>query len=211
MSDPHSAFMVIGDVGPRVLMYYVFLEGQWSLRHELLAQNEGRVVSWQDYSARISSQFYGQTYNTLNEWQIVLSSLYQQMLHHDFVPFLLANNIQRLSIVSNTDLTGSHYMFQYDKTVNRLERYIRDISANKCHLLNLHGQIQLESPPPNFSISRVIPELPLVGNPLILKYLGQYHKLFDNPSEEPVPTWEAISWLLEDYGLLRTENVPTDI
>ena len=153
LSDPHSAFLVIGDMGARVLMYYASLEGQWSSRHELLAQTEGRVVSWQDYSTRISSQFYGQAYDSLNEWQIVLSGLYQQLLPTDFVSNLLANNIQRLSIVSSSDLTGSHYLFQYDKTVNRLERYIRDIVAHKRPLLNLHGQVQLESPPPSFNIS----------------------------------------------------------
>ena len=211
LSDPHSAFMVIGDMGARVLLYYASLEGQWSSRHELLTQNEGRVVSWQDYSTRVSSQFYGLSYERLNEWQIVLSGLHQQLLHPDFVPTLLTNNIQRLSMVSSSDLTGSHYLFQYDKTVNRLERYMRDISVNKRPLLNLHGQIQLESPPPSFTVSRMAPDLPLAGSPLTLKYLGQYHKMFDNPSEEPVLTWVAISWMLEDYGLSRTENVPADI
>lgn len=211
LSDPHSAFLVIGDVGARVLMYYASLEGQWSLRRELLAQSEERVVSWQDYSTRISSQFYGLIYNCLNEWQIVLSGLYQQLSHPDFVSTLIANNVQRLSIVPSSDLNGSHYLFQYDKTINRLERYIRDISANKRPLLNLHGQVQLESPPPSFTISRIVPDLPLAGSPLTLKYLGQYHKMFDDPSEEPVLTWSAISWLLEDYGLSRTETIPADI
>lgn len=57
----------------------------------------------------------------------------------------------------------------------------------------------------------MVPDLPLAGSPLTLKYLGQYNKMFDDPSEEPVLTWIAISWLLEDYGLSRTENVPADI
>ena len=62
-------------MGAPVLLHYASLEGQWSSRRELLAQSEGRGVSWQDYSTRISSQFYGQTYNSLNEWHIVLSGL----------------------------------------------------------------------------------------------------------------------------------------
>jgi hypothetical protein len=54
-------------------------------------------------------------------------------------------------------------------------------------------------------------ELPLVGNPLTLRYLGQYAQMFDNLEEEPIPTWPAILWLLEDYGFSRTEEVPADI
>ena len=35
--------------------------------------------------------------------------------------------------------------------------------------------------------------------------------MFDDPTKVPVPTLTTISWLLEDYGLSRTENVPADI
>jgi hypothetical protein len=35
--------------------------------------------------------------------------------------------------------------------------------------------------------------------------------MFNNSEEELVVTWSAISWLLKDYGLSRTETVPTDI
>ena len=50
-----------------------------------------------------------------------------------------------------------------------------------------------------------------MGSPLTLKYLGKYPNMFNSPEEEPVVTWSAISWLLEDYGLSRTETVPADI
>ena len=78
-------------------------------------------------------------------------------------------------------------------------------------MLNLHGQIQLECPPPSFSISSNVVTLPLMGSPLTLKYLGQYQRMFDNPQEKPVPTWQALTWLLEDYGLSRIEDIPIDI
>lgn len=70
------------------------------------------------------------------------------MLHRDFVPTFLLNKVQHLFIAPNNDLTCSHYLFQYDKTVNRLERYIREATTYKC----LHGQFQLELPPPSFSV-----------------------------------------------------------
>ena len=116
-----------------------------------------------------------------------------------------------MSVAPSSDLNASHYLFQYDKTVNRLERYIKETSARKRPLLNLNSQVQLDIPAPSFSISHVVIDLPLVGSPLTLQYLGQYNKMFDDPLEEPVPTWKAISWLLEDYGLSRKEDVPADI
>lgn len=35
--------------------------------------------------------------------------------------------------------------------------------------------------------------------------------MFDNPEEEPIPTWPTISRLLEDYGFSKNEDVPADI
>ena len=102
-------------------------------------------------------------------------------------------------------------MFQHDKIVNRLERYIRGVVTQNRPLLNVNGQIQMELPPSHFSVSHQVVELPLVGSPLTLRYLSQYAKMFDAPSEEPIPTWSALSWLLEDYDLSRTEEVPADL
>ena len=50
-----------------------------------------------------------------------------------------------------------------------------------------------------------------MGSPLTLRYLGNYPNMFDNPEEEPVLTWTAISWLLKDYGLSQIKTVPADI
>lgn len=54
-------------------------------------------------------------------------------------------------------------------------------------------------------------EVSLVGSALTLRYLGQYAQMFDSPDEEPIPTWTAIVWLLEDYGLSQIEEVHVDI
>ena len=100
-------------------------------------------------------------------------------------------------------------LFQYDKTINRLERYIRDISANKRPLLQLRGQLQF-SPSLQFDLFLGL-FLIYLCRKSVIEYLGHTHKMFDDPSEEPVLTWSAISWLLEDYGLSRTETIPADV
>ena len=111
LSDPHVAFMVIGDIGTRVLMYYAYLERQSGVHHQSANPSEGRVVSWQDYGTCISSQFYGQPHYSLAEWKTTLSNLSQQLLQPDFVPTLLSNNVQRLSLAPSNNLTCSHYLF----------------------------------------------------------------------------------------------------
>jgi hypothetical protein len=211
LSDPHSAFLIIGDIGARILLYYAQLESQWSSRKLRQNEREDRVVTWQDYSLQITSQFYGQPVAILQGWREILVGLNQKLQQPEFLSALLTNNVQRMSIASSVNLTGSHYLFHHSKTVNRLERYIREVSTQKRPLLNVNGQIQMELPPLSFSVAHPIVELPLVGSPLTLRYLGQYAKMFDTPAEEPVLTWTAISWMLEDYGLSRTEEVPADI
>ena len=188
LSDPHSAFLVIGDMGARVLLYYSSMESQWVNLRSLSHQGEKRVVSWQDYSTRISSQFYGQTQSSLCEWLLVLQNLYRQLQCSEFVSNLLSNNVQRLSIGSSANLNASHYLFHYERTSNRLEMYIKEASAGKRPLLNLRGQIQLELPPSSFSVPSISVASPLTGSPLTLQYLGQYHRMFDSPQETHVPT-----------------------
>ena len=46
LSDPYSAFMMIGDVGARILLYYASLEQQWVQRCQSDAIGERREVSW---------------------------------------------------------------------------------------------------------------------------------------------------------------------
>lgn len=54
-------------------------------------------------------------------------------------------------------------------------------------------------------------DMPLVGSPLTLRYLGQYVHMFDVPEKEPILIWMAITWMLKDYGLSRIDEVPIDI
>jgi hypothetical protein len=60
LSDPHSSFLIIGDIGARILLYYAQLESQWSSQKLRQNEREDRVVTWQDYSLQITSQFYCQ-------------------------------------------------------------------------------------------------------------------------------------------------------
>jgi hypothetical protein len=41
--------------------------------------------------------------------------------------------------------------------------------------------------------------------------LGQFDSLFNLNSDVPLPTWQGIEWLLEDYGLSRQEEKSWDL
>ena len=95
----------------------------------------------------------------------------------------MGTNIQRLYVVPSEDFLASHYLYQFDRVVNRVEGSIRDLTNQKSPLLNLHGQIQYDLPPATFTTVHQTIEIPMIGNPLTLHYLGQYEHLFDSPRE----------------------------
>ena len=211
LSDPYYAFIVIRDFGARILFYYASLENQWILRHQFPIHVERREVSWQEYGNYVTSQFYSQPLGNLQKWQDILHTLLVELQHPDFLSDVMSANLHRLSLVSSTKFTGSHYFFQLDETMNRLERYMREMATQRRPLLNLHSQFQFDLPPSSFNPVYQPLDLPLTGSPLTLRYLSQYPNMFDKLDEEPIPTWSAISWLLEDYGLSRVEDIPADI
>lgn len=211
LSDPYSAFITLGDLGARVFLYYASLENQWVLRHQTPLIAERREASWQDYGPVVLSQFYSQPIAHIGQWQEVLRFLLAQVQRPEFITEVVAMNLQRHALSASQDIFGSHYMYQADRVVTRLGRYLQEVASQKKPLLNLHGQVQFESPPANFRPPQQTIELPVTGSPLTLRFLGQYANMFDSPREEPIPTWSAIAWILEDYGQSRTEEMPADI
>lgn len=101
--NPYSVFMVIGDLGARVLLYYASLESQWLLCHQVPVQVEKRKVSWQEYGTQVNSQFYSQPLSKLQPWEVTLHSLLIQIQKPSFVAYCLAANTQRLSVNPSED------------------------------------------------------------------------------------------------------------
>ena len=85
LSDPYSSFMLLGDLGAKVLQYYAGFKHEWLPRHQLPIKVEARVVNWHDYDTQITSQFYDQPWENLTSWQEVLQSLSVQLQELDFL------------------------------------------------------------------------------------------------------------------------------
>lgn len=54
-------------------------------------------------------------------------------------------------------------------------------------------------------------EMSVDGSVTNRRYLGYYNELFDDEGEQHVPTWSTLAWILDDYGLSRTETVAANL
>lgn len=43
------------------------------------------------------------------------------------------------------------------------------------------------------------------------RYPGHYVELFNDAQEKPIPIWSALAWILQDYGLSRTEQLAVNL
>ena len=73
--------------------------------------------------------------------------------------------------------------------------------------VNAKVSASLSLPPPGYKPSiNLTVELHVLRSRLNRNFLGKYEALINNPIEQPVPTWEAFDWLIEDYGYLCEEE-----
>jgi len=161
----------------------------------------------------MSQQFYGQNRETRAQWKRNMEELLPIMRHDDYLARIVSCNLKRTyRLAENEDFTGSHYVYNRDKSLDRMERYIQAVEARKPPVFSMKGQVQFLVAPPGyvstFTKTIVIPE---GGSVADQRYLGRYEELFDSDQEKPVPTWTAIAWILQDYGLSRGEQIAADI
>ena len=96
--------------------------------------------------------------------------------------------------------------------MDRIARYLKVIDMKKAPTLSTQGQVQFLVAPADYSSNYQGAIVFSIGGSVAnQRYLGQYHELFDDENERPVPTWPALAWILEDYGLSRTEPIAADL
>ena len=211
--DPFSAFIMIGDIGARIFLYYADCEEQLHLRRSAARHIDDRHVDWADYGAQLAQQFYGQTKTIIMRWKTNLESILPLIRHEVFLTCILKYNLQRTYHTSSEgELTASHYVYNRDRALDRVQRYLVAVEGKRPPMLSLQGQVQFLSSPPGYVPKFIdIVDVPVGGSMANQRYLGQYPELFDGEGEEPVPTWSALAWILEDYGLSRTETIAADL
>jgi hypothetical protein len=110
------------------------------------------------------------------------------------------------------DFTGSHYMYNRDRAMDRFERYLKAIDMKTTPTLSTQRHVQFLVAPANyFSNYQEAIILSIGGSMANQRYLGWCHELFDDKHERLVSTWPAFSWILEDYGMSTTEPIVADL
>lgn len=67
-------------------------------------------------------------------------------------------------------------------------------------------------PPPEYTPKAWLKiQPPIWGSELTHKFLGKYEAMFGNMQvESPIPSWEAMQWIMEDYGQSVSEDITYD-
>lgn len=84
---------------------------------------------------------------------------------------------------------------------------LRTLEKGQIDMITPSQQVELTLPPPTFRPPRwIFLSYIVTGSAAKCRYLGNYESLFDNSTAEPVPSWNAMGWILEDYGLFVAEE-----
>ena len=77
---------------------------------------------------------------TISRWRISLESLLPRIQHGDYQTMVLSCNLERIYMVTQVeDFTGSHYMYNRDRAIDRIERYLKAINMKKAPTLSTQG------------------------------------------------------------------------
>ena len=119
---------------------------------------------------------------------------------------------ERVQVAMRGELIASQYVFQTDLVKARIRKLLTALDNKAMEWVNAKVSASFSLPPPGYKPStNLTVELPILGSRLNRNFLGKYEALFKNPIEQPVPTWEAFDWLIEDNGYLCKEKKCYDL
>ena len=211
--DPFGAFVVLGDIGGRIFLYYASCEENLHSRRALGRHVEARNVDWLDYGTHMTQMFCHQSRESLHVWRASLESVLPLLLDEEQLSVVLRGSLMRIyNLEVLEDFTASHYLYNREKAIDRIERYLHAIEVKIPPVLAVQAQVEFMVAPPGYCPRHLKTiDIELEGSMATRRYLGHYYELFDGEGEQPVPTWSALAWILEDYGLSRTETVAADM
>lgn len=140
--DPFSTYVTMEDIGANIYLYYAGCEGQ--LQHWWMEgkQSEEWKVVWVDYGTQMAQQFYSQSHQTINKWKMSLEKILPLVQNEVYLSNALSCNLRGTYYLDRLkDFTNSHYIYNKDRTIQTIHRYLQAIDMKKAPLLLMHGQI----------------------------------------------------------------------
>ena len=212
VADPLKTLTIVGDIGARVFLYYANLELQLQRRRKTMVEHATqlvpRVTKMETFNQAIATALPIVPKPLLETWRANLEQRLGSMGTDEYIKAVMDASLERQAQTKVEDLGPGQYLLKYEQTIDRLKRYVEQFKAQVQPPLNLISQCHFFQPAPNQAFrllcSTKRPDLQLADQ----KYIGNYEAMFTHPSEQPVPTWEAINWLFRDVGLSRV--IPTE-
>jgi hypothetical protein len=210
LANPSKLIIPIGDLGARVLLYYMTLESQLEYKHQ--ADKPGETFRHvYDLEAREVNLALLQNPELFLEWKPILELLSQELQREQAFAETLSLVHMRENIAQRGEFTTSHYIFGRVCASQRLKKILEGISCKTVDFEEYCTQARMSEPPANFKPPTYMNlPTPISGSFLKQRYLGRYESLFNSDEELPFPSWSAIEWILEDFGLSRKTWKPWD-
>ena len=128
-------------------------------------------------------------------WRTNIESILPLLLDDDQLTVILRGCLRRVyNLEVLEDSTGSHYLYNREKVIHRIERYLNAIDINKTPLLAAQAQVEFLVAPLGYCPRYLkTVDIKVEGSMAIRRYLGHYYELFNGKEEQPVPTWSALA------------------
>ena len=176
LADPFSAFIKMGDVGGRIYLYYAECEERLHLRRGLRRLTEDRQANWADYSIVMSQQFYSPGRETVVQWKANLEAVAPLVKHEEYLERVLSFSLRRVyNLAQVDDFTATHYLYNREKAIDRIDRYLKAIEGKRAPVLSVQAQVDFCLAPPGYCprFVRTI-DMPVGGSTANQRYLGHY-------------------------------------
>lgn len=213
VTDFMKTFLAIADLGTRVFLYYSQLElALQQQRHQVEAiftNPPRRIVDVEFWNQAVNTALPIHPTTLLLSWRADLHKCRQSLGADQYLRDTMDASTERLMPADRVDVGPAEYQFKYDHIQERLQRWIMTLDRGRRIEVKLQNQAIFFPPPPNM-IQRALQSIRRPPHtPLTHAFLGRYDALFDADIEQPIPSWRALEWLLEDVGLSRV--IPTTL
>ena len=206
--DPRKLVVPIGHLGARTLMYYLELEQQLHFRRQLdYAVESYRDIRMLSVPEELQTIVQEHSFEDYEEWKKILTTLQQKLKDKDDLRVKMSYTYERECYAQRGELGNGHYIFALSKVANQLDQILEIQGPRQSPSIRPADQVQLILPPNQFTVPAwCLINTPVTGSQQKVIYLGNYNSLFDYEYEKPLPTWRAMRWILEDYGMSRGEE-----
>ena len=137
------------------------------------------------------------------------------LYNDEFANFAMRCILERKTVAMREDFTHWQYLDNMVKSRFYLSLQIQQLE-DRCHIDLVPCDVQVAMEELSLKaplLAWASPFMVIPGSWRDRKYLGQYNNLFESiPNfEAKIPTWQAMAWILKDYGMSHTEYISWDL